>query len=304
VLSVIIWSTPVTALQMFGYTIALSGLIWYKIGGEQAQAAYMKLTSDENSALNRFRRSLWARIGSAVLVVFVVLAMAHGFTHGGIDTAPTKTGLTGAPEPEMVDAYMDEGVLTDDVPGDWRPSSSAIHYTSDMGPTHALDVVVYVPGTSHSATVDQFHQILSLPAIAALDPHIIVYSNSRISELQVNQFVPLGQIRSASTAYLHFIESHYDALAEHTLFLHSDIDTQHIMTTVEHRFRPRTGVVELSQGGYGVCTCLGCVDVFHAQRTRLTKADELYALTNQNVCSATDQLLVIIFKSIALMIVE
>jgi hypothetical protein len=43
--SVIIWSTPITALQLFGYSIALGGLIYYKIGGEQAHTAYMKLRS-------------------------------------------------------------------------------------------------------------------------------------------------------------------------------------------------------------------------------------------------------------------
>ncbi|KAH0556132.1 hypothetical protein GP486_005933 [Trichoglossum hirsutum] len=33
--SIIIWGTTVTALQLFGYTIALSGLIYYKLGAEK-----------------------------------------------------------------------------------------------------------------------------------------------------------------------------------------------------------------------------------------------------------------------------
>jgi hypothetical protein len=30
-----IWGTPVTGTQYFGYAIALSGLVYYKLGGEQ-----------------------------------------------------------------------------------------------------------------------------------------------------------------------------------------------------------------------------------------------------------------------------
>jgi len=94
---------------MFGYSIALGGLIYYKIGGQQAQAAYMKLTGDENSVFNRFRRSLWAKIGAGVLGIFIVFAIAHGFSRGiGVDISSMHTGLTGAPDPEMVDCKYNE----------------------------------------------------------------------------------------------------------------------------------------------------------------------------------------------------
>ena len=32
--SIAIWGTPVSALQYFGYSIALGGMVWYKLGGE------------------------------------------------------------------------------------------------------------------------------------------------------------------------------------------------------------------------------------------------------------------------------
>jgi len=100
VLSVIIWSTPITAIQMIGYSIALGGLIWYKIGGDQAYAAYTKLAGDENSTFNRFRRSLWAKVGAGVLILFVVFALFHGLTRGqGYDSAAVDTSLTGTPQP-------------------------------------------------------------------------------------------------------------------------------------------------------------------------------------------------------------
>ena len=36
----IIWSTEVTALQFFGYGIAIVGLIYYKLGGEQLKSGF------------------------------------------------------------------------------------------------------------------------------------------------------------------------------------------------------------------------------------------------------------------------
>jgi hypothetical protein len=35
-----IWGTPVTALQFFGYAIALSGMMYYKFGAEQIKAYF------------------------------------------------------------------------------------------------------------------------------------------------------------------------------------------------------------------------------------------------------------------------
>jgi hypothetical protein len=33
--SIMIWGTPVTATQFFGYAVALSGLVYYKLGGDE-----------------------------------------------------------------------------------------------------------------------------------------------------------------------------------------------------------------------------------------------------------------------------
>jgi O-antigen ligase len=35
VLSIIIWGTTVTLLQFLGYSVALGGLVWYKLGAEK-----------------------------------------------------------------------------------------------------------------------------------------------------------------------------------------------------------------------------------------------------------------------------
>ena len=300
VLSVIIWSTPVTALQMFGYTIALGGLIYYKLGGEQAQAAYMKLAGDENSTFNRFRRSLWAKVGAGVLVVFVVLAVAHGFSQGqGIDTAASSTGLTGVPEPEMVDSYNPITPL-DDTPGatvgggwDHDHVHTPTHYTTDVIDDHeatryALDMVVFVSPSSANTTLFAFQELLELPAVARHQPRVISYGDVH-SMIPGARQIHSTKVASASAAYMDYISNHYETLASHTLFLHTDVDVIHLQTNIASKFTARTGVADLSQGGYSVCSCLECVDSKHAH---LTKTQELFALTNQNICTESDRLLV------------
>lgn len=292
---------------MFGYSIALGGLIYYKIGGDKAQAAYSKLTGDENSTFNRFRRSLWAKVGAGVLVIFVVLAMAHGLSRGkGIDIASTHTGLSGVPDPEMVDAYNPETEVPGDTHGleswngvDTHPThystdvmDNPTHYAADvmdnLPPTHPLDIVIYISPSSDSGTLTIFEEILLQPTMSALTPRIIAYGEAH-PYLQVTQQIQLNGIASPSVAYMDYISNHYDSLAEHTIFLHTDVDARHLPTTIASRYTSRTGVAELSQGEYSVCGCTECIDSTHGH---LTKTDELYALTNQDVCSSTQQLLV------------
>ena len=288
---------------MFGYTIALGGLIYYKLGGEQAQAAYMKLAGDENSIFNRFRRSLWAKVGAGVLVIFVVLAMAHGFSQGqGIDTAASSTGLTGVPEPEMVDSYnpITPNPITplDDTPGatvggGWDHVHPPTHYTTDViddheGNRYALDMVVFVSPSSANTTLFAFQELLELPSVARHQPRVTSYGDVH-SMIPGAQQIHSTRVTSASAAYMDYISNHYETLASHTLFLHTDVDVIHLQTSIASKFTARTGVAELSQGGYSVCSCLECVDSTHAH---LTKTQELFALTNQHICTASDRLLV------------
>jgi len=84
ILSVIIWATPLTATQLVGYSIALGGLILYKVGNEQVQQAFKKFTRDENSLFNKFVSSFWAKVGWGILALFIVLAVLHGFVKSGV----------------------------------------------------------------------------------------------------------------------------------------------------------------------------------------------------------------------------
>jgi len=82
-LSVIIWATPLTAIQLVGYSIALGGLIWYKVGNEQVKQTFNKFMEDENSVFNKFWGSFWAKLGWGLLALFIVLASLHGFVKNG-----------------------------------------------------------------------------------------------------------------------------------------------------------------------------------------------------------------------------
>ena len=78
--SMAIWGTPVTPLQFFGYGIALSGLVYYKLGMEQIKGH-----------MSQLGRS-WSEFGvqrPAVrkLVVFVAILLTIFVLLGGL--APT-----------------------------------------------------------------------------------------------------------------------------------------------------------------------------------------------------------------------
>ena len=67
--SIAIWGTPISGLQYFGYSIALGGLIYFKLGGETLKAQF--------GEINR----LWAEYGARhpalrkVLVFGVVILL-------------------------------------------------------------------------------------------------------------------------------------------------------------------------------------------------------------------------------------
>jgi hypothetical protein len=87
----IIWGTPVSGLQFFGYSIALGGLLYYKLGGEQLKqyASSAGRSWNEFGANKPVTRKL-VIVGAVVLGLFLLL--------GGL--APTYA-------PESVKAKVD-----------------------------------------------------------------------------------------------------------------------------------------------------------------------------------------------------
>lgn len=71
--SVAIWSTPVSGLQIFGYTIALGGMVYYKLGGD-ALKSYGAEAGRQWAELGSTRPALrkLVVIGGAILFVFIL----------------------------------------------------------------------------------------------------------------------------------------------------------------------------------------------------------------------------------------
>ena len=72
--SIAIWGTPVSALQYFGYSIALAGLVYYKLGGAtiKAQLSELNRAWAEYGAKHPAIRKVIV-LGSVLLLLFLVL---------------------------------------------------------------------------------------------------------------------------------------------------------------------------------------------------------------------------------------
>lgn len=73
-ISAVYYETPVTNLQLFGYTIALGGLIYYKLGGEKIREYSQQASRQwaEFGAANPAKRRLVV-IGTTVALFLIVL---------------------------------------------------------------------------------------------------------------------------------------------------------------------------------------------------------------------------------------
>ena len=72
--SIAIWGTPVSALQYFGYSIALAGLVYYKLGGAtiKAQLSEMNRAWAEYGANHPALRKV---IVFGAVLIFLVLVL-------------------------------------------------------------------------------------------------------------------------------------------------------------------------------------------------------------------------------------
>ena len=72
--SIAIWGTPVSALQYFGYSVALAGLVYYKLGGAtiKAQLSELNRAWAEYGAKHPAVRKVIV-FGSVMVFLFLVL---------------------------------------------------------------------------------------------------------------------------------------------------------------------------------------------------------------------------------------
>ena len=72
--SITIWGNPVSALQYFGYSIAIGGLLYYKLGAETLKAQF----ADGQRAWAEYgaKHPAWRKVivfGGLLLVIFLLL---------------------------------------------------------------------------------------------------------------------------------------------------------------------------------------------------------------------------------------
>lgn len=74
--SMMIWGTPVTPLQFFGYTIALGGMVYYKLGFEQLRA----YIGEANRQWADFgvRKPVLRKLSIIVMSAFVIFTLFGG----------------------------------------------------------------------------------------------------------------------------------------------------------------------------------------------------------------------------------
>lgn len=76
VASIIIWGTQVTGLQFFGYSIALAGMLYYKLGYE-ALKGYAGEASRQWADFGN-RRPVLRKISIIFFLLMLVFALLHG----------------------------------------------------------------------------------------------------------------------------------------------------------------------------------------------------------------------------------
>ncbi|KAJ5155861.1 hypothetical protein N7492_008664 [Penicillium capsulatum] len=92
--SMFLWNTPVTALQFFGYSVALIGLVYYKLGADKireytGQAGRVWTEYGHNNPAKR----KFIIFGAAALIFFLFLgSMAPGYAPGAVDNVKGYLG--------------------------------------------------------------------------------------------------------------------------------------------------------------------------------------------------------------------
>lgn len=80
-----IWGTPVSGLQFFGYSIALGGLMYYKLGSDQLK----QYASSASRSWNEFgtQKPITRKIVAIGAVVLTVILLLGGFAPASVEAS-------------------------------------------------------------------------------------------------------------------------------------------------------------------------------------------------------------------------
>jgi len=88
--SIMIWGTPISALQYFGYAIALCGLVYFKLGGDTIKAQFFE--ANRQWAEYGAKHPAWRKIMVFGVILLTVFAILGGIAPGaGYDAAYVKS---------------------------------------------------------------------------------------------------------------------------------------------------------------------------------------------------------------------
>ena len=268
--SMIIWGNPVTILQFFGYSIALSGLLYYKLGADKISEQYAHLRG-----LGLGTRSLTNRrlgIGAATLFAVMVLGTTYRY-HGRYPTRDTE--------------YV--GARASYRPPSFIPNSRVSR--------NRLDIVISMFQEDTQTIHDQVEEILSLPQLSNLETKVIVYSMDKtadlvslIKETGADAAERIPNIGREAGAYLGHILKRWDNLADHTLFLRPEVgDFDHVKARIEDFFLPSTGMLSLGFG-HGECSCDACHDPW-VSASAWPRVPQIFSAVYGEICPSTNILL-------------
>jgi hypothetical protein len=242
--SVLIWGTPVTAIQLFGYSIALSGLVYFKLGGEKIREHFAQLRG--MSSRSSASRKTFAGVG----VAFVLLMV--GRLYSGASGSTSEVDIIGA---------------------DKTVHGSMPAYTNNKGsstmptPKNKFDIVISMYKEDQIKMAEQLRELKGLTSLKGLEPKVIIYVKDQEADAEsikktvgadVVKIIP-NRGREGGT-YLHHIVNEWDNFAAHTMFLQGDMHKfQKFTDRISDYFVPKTGVLSLGFG-QSTCECNNCKD--------------------------------------------
>lgn len=146
-------------------------------------------------------------------------------------------------------------------------------YDTTYVPKRKLDIIVSLYSEDRHQLNKELKKILAIPAISAAEPNIIVYTkhpNADTNQIATDVGLPsasnvkrlLNRGREGGT-YLSHIISHWDDLAEHTIFLQGEVhNSRYLNQRLADYYMPEaTGFLSLGFSGK-MCTLSDCTDAW------------------------------------------
>ncbi|RPA97341.1 TPT-domain-containing protein [Choiromyces venosus 120613-1] len=266
--SMVIWGNPVTLLQFFGYSIALSGLLYYKLGADKISEQYAHLRGLGFNTRSLSNRRLG--IGAASLFTVMVLGTMYHGQYPTRDVASMGTQASYSPS-----RFIPNNRVSRD----------------------RLDIVISMFQENTQTIHDQVVEILSLPQLSNLETKVIVYSMDKtadmvslLKETGADAAESIPNIGRENGAYLHHILKQWDNLADHTLFIHPDFeDFNDVKARIEDFFLPSTGMLSLGFG-HAECLCDECHDPWALADT-WSRVPQIFSAVYGEICPSTNILL-------------